>query len=110
MLAETLYDIDEFIKKIDPAQNVHYEIESRITGIGDTGIVKLILYGVGSKTLLKCIIAESARWNDEEVRKHSTRNAIDDLKLWIAEKRKEFEKKAKELNATPGRYEVLKWQ
>jgi len=44
------------------------------------------------------------------VRKHRTRNAIDDLKLWIKEKQKEMEKIARELKATPGKYEVLAWK
>ena len=110
MLVEVVHSIEEFIGKIDPNQDVHYEIESSIIPIGDIAYVKLTLYGVGrSASLIKCVLAESARWDDKDVRKHRTGNAIDDLKLWIKEKQKEMEKIVKELKATPGRYEVLAW-
>jgi len=106
MLVEVVHSIEEFIGKIDPNQDVHYEIESSIVGMGDMAYVKLTLYGVGN-SVIKCIIVESARWNDRDVRKFGTSNSISNLKLWIEEKQKEFEKIAKELKATPGRYEVL---
>ena len=111
MLVEVVHSIEEFIGKIDPSSDVHYEIESRIIGsVGDIAYVKLTLYGVGrSASLIKCVLVESARWDDKDVRKHRTGNAIDDLKLWIKEKQKEMEKIARELKATPGKYEVLAW-
>lgn len=110
MLVEVVHSIEEFIGKIDPCQDVHYEIESRIIGpVGDIAYVKLTLYGVGRNSVVKCVLVESARWNDKDVRKFRTDNSIDDLKLWIKEKRKEMEKIARELKATPGRYEVLAW-
>ena len=109
MLVEVVHSIEEFIGKIDPCQDVHYEIESNIIGMGDIAYVKLTLYGISrSASLIKCILAESAKWNDKEVRKFRTNNAIDDLKLWIKEKQKEMEKIARELKATPGRYEAWK--
>jgi len=77
---------------------------------GDIAIVKLILYGMSSKGLLKCVILESARWCDEDVRKFNTMNSIDNLKKWIREKSRELESKAESLKATPGKYEVLAWQ
>jgi|Deesub1362A_J573_1020465.scaffolds.fasta_scaffold00525_13 hypothetical protein len=112
MLVEVVHSIEEFIGKIDPHQDVHYEIESNIVGpVGDVAYVKLTLYGIGrNASLIKCVLVEAVRWNDKEVRRHRTGNAIDDLKLWIQEKQKEFEKIAKELKATPGRYEVLAWK
>ena len=112
MLVEVVHDINEFLAKIDPNSDVHYEIESNIIGpVGDIAYVKLILYGVGrNASLIKCVLVESAKWNDKEVRKFRTNNAIDDLRLWIKEKRKEMKKIAKELKATPGRYEVLAWK
>jgi len=111
MLVEVVHSIEEFIKKIDPHQDVHYEIESNIIGpVGDIAYVRLTLYGIGRNSVIRCVLAESARWNDKEVRKHNTGNAFDDLKLWIREKRKEMEKIARELKATPGRYEVLAWK
>ena len=110
MLVEVVHSIEEFIDRIDPDSDVHYEIESNFIGMGDIAYVKLTLYGVGRNSVVKCILAESARWNDKEVRKFGTNNAIDDLKLWIQEKQKEMEKIAKELEATPGRYEVLTWK
>ena len=109
MLVEVVHSIEEFIGKIDPSSDVHYEIESNITGYGDIAYVKLTLYGIGRNSVVKCVLVESASWNDKEVREHRTGNAIDDLKLWIKEKRKEMEKIARELKATPGRYEVLAW-
>ena len=110
MLVEVVHSIEEFIGKVDPGSDVHYEIESRIIGpIGDVAYVKLTLYGVGRNSVVKCVLVESARWDDKDVRKHRTGNAIDDLKLWIKEKQKEMEKIVKELKATPGRYEVLAW-
>ena len=111
MLVEVVHSIEEFIGKIDPNSDVHYEIESNIIGMGDIAYVRLTLYGIGrSASLIKCILAESAKWKDEEVRKFRTNNVIDNLKLWIKEKRKEMKKIAKELKATPGRYEVLAWK
>ena len=111
MLVEVVHSIEEFIGKIDPNSDVHYEIESNIIGMGDIAYVKLTLYGIGrSASLIKYILAESARWNDKEVRKFRTNNAIDDLRLWIQEKQKEMEKITRELKATPGRYEVLAWK
>jgi len=112
MLVEVVHSIKEFIGKIDPCQDVHYEIESNIVGpIGDFAYVRLTLYGIGRSTsLIKCVLVESARWNDKEVRKFGTKNAIDDLRFWIQEKQKKFEKIAKELKATPGKYEVLAWK
>ena len=109
MLVEIIHDIDDFISKIDAYTDVHYELESQILGpVGELAYVKLTLYGIGrNSSLVKCIIVKSAKWNDKEVRKFGTKNAIEDLKLWIAEKRKEMEKIAKDLNATPGRYEVF---
>ena len=110
MLVEVVHSIEEFIGKVDPGSDVHYEIESNIIGpIGDIAYVKLTLYGIGRNSVVKCVLVESARWNDKDVRKHRTGNAIDDLKLWIKEKRKEMEKIARELKATPGKYEVLAW-
>ncbi len=110
MLVEVVHSVEEFIGKIDPNSDVHYEIESRIVGpVGDIAYVKLTLYGIRKNSVVKCILIESARWNDKEVRKHKTGNAIDDLKLWIQEKQKELEKIAKKLEATPGRYEILAW-
>ncbi|RLI80369.1 hypothetical protein DRP05_00900 [Archaeoglobales archaeon] len=110
MLVEVVHSIEEFIGKVDPSSDVHYEIESNIIGpIGDIAYVKLTLYGIGRNSVVKCVLVESARWNDKDVRKHRTGNAIDDLKLWIKEKRKEMEKIARELKATPGKYEVLAW-
>ncbi len=109
MLVEVVHDVSEFIGKIDPCQDVHYEIESNIIGpIGDIAYVRLTLYGVGrNPSLIKCVLVESAKWNDKDVRKFRTNNAIDDLRLWIQEKRKEMEKIARELKATPGRYEFI---
>ncbi len=111
MLVEVVHSIGEFIDRIDPDSDVHYEIESNIIGMGDIAYVRLTLYGIGrSPSLIKCVLVESAKWNDKEVRKFRTNNAIDNLKLWIQEKRKEMEKIARELKATPGRYEVLAWK
>lgn len=111
MLVEVVHSIEEFIDRIDPDSDVHYEIESNIIGMGDIAYVRLTLYGIGrSPSLIKCVLVESAKWNDKEVRKFRTNNAIDNLKLWIQEKRKEMEKIARELKATPGRYEVLAWK
>jgi len=111
MLVEVVHSIEEFIDRIDPDSDVHYEIESNIIGMGDIAYVRLTLYGIGrSPSLIKCVLVESAKWNDKEVRKFRTNNAIDNLKLWIREKRKEMEKIAIELKATPGRYEVLAWK
>lgn len=111
MLVEVVHSIEEFIDRIDPDSDVHYEIESNIIGMGDIAYVRLTLYGIGrNPSLIKCVLVESAKWNDKEVRKFRTNNAIDNLKLWIQEKRKEMEKIARELKATPGRYEVLAWK
>jgi len=111
ILVEVVHSINEFIGKIDPHQDVHYEIESNIIGpVGDIAYVKLTLYGVGrSAQLIKCVLVESAKWNDKEVRNFGTNNAFDNLRLWIKEKQKELEKIARELKATPGKYEVLAW-
>ncbi len=109
MLVEVVHDINEFLAKIDPNSDVHYEIESNIIGpVGDIAYVKLTLYGVGrNPSLIKCTLAESAKWKDEEVRKFRTNNVIDNLKLWIQEKKRELEKIARELKATPGRYDFI---
>ncbi|RLF45253.1 MAG: hypothetical protein DRN09_02050 [Thermoplasmata archaeon] len=41
MLVEVVHSIEEFIGKVDPGSDVHYEIESRIIGpIGDIAYVK----------------------------------------------------------------------
>jgi len=110
MLVEVVHSVEEFIGKIDPHQDVHYEIESNIVGpVGDIAYVKLTLYGISGNSVVKCILVESAKWNDKEVRKFGTNNAFDDLRLWIQEKQKEMGKIAEELKATPGRYEVLAW-
>jgi len=109
MLVEVVHSIEEFIGKIDPNSDVHYEIESNVIGMGDIAYVKLTLYGIGrNASLIKCVLVESAKWNDKDVRKFGTNNAIDDLKLWIREKQTEIEKIARELKATPGRYEAWK--
>ena len=106
MLVEVVHDINEFLTKIDSDSDVHYEIKSNIIGMGDMAYVKLTLYGVGrSASLIKCVLVESAKWSDKDVRKFRTNNAIDDLRLWVQEKQKEMEKIARELKATPGRYE-----
>lgn len=106
MLVEVIYDVDDFVSKIDAYTDIHYELESQIIGL-DLAYVKLTLYGIGrNSSLIKCIIVKSARWRDREVRKFGTKNAIEDLRLWIEETRKELEKIAKDLNATHGRYEV----
>ena len=111
MIVEVVHNINEFIGKIDPHQDVHYEIESNIIGIGDIAYVKLTLYGVGrNASLIKCIFAESAKWNDKDVRKFGTKNVIKDLRLWIKEKQKEMEKIAKDLKATPGRYDFIDYK
>ena len=111
MLVEVVHSVEEFIAKIDPHQDVHYEIESNIIGpVGDIAYVKLTLYGIGRSSVVKCVLVESAKWNDKEVRKFGTNNAFDNLRLWIKEKQKEMERIAKELKATPGRYEVLAWK
>jgi len=111
MLVEVVHSVEEFIGKIDPNSDVHYEIESDIIGpIGDIAYVKLTLYGISrSSSLIKCVLVESAKWNDKDVRKFKTNNAFDDLRLWIQEKQKELEKIARELKVTPGKYEVLAW-
>ncbi len=84
------------------------KIESNVIGMGDIAYVRLTLYGVGrSASLIKCTLAESAKWKDEEVRKFRTNNVIDNLKLWIQEKKRELEKIARELKATPGRYDFI---
>ena len=46
MLIEIVHDIDEFLSKIDPGSDIHYEIQSAIHG-NDTAFVELILYGIG---------------------------------------------------------------
>ena len=35
MLVEVVHSIEEFIGKIDPNSDVHYEIESNIIGMGN---------------------------------------------------------------------------
>ena len=69
--------------------------------------VKLTLYGVGKNCIVRCILIEYAKWNDEDVVKHRMGNAIDNLRHWIQEARKKMEGIAKELKATPGRYDIF---
>jgi len=40
MIVEVVHNLNEFIGRIDPHQDVHYEIESKIIGIGDIAYVK----------------------------------------------------------------------
>jgi len=40
MIVEVVNNLNEFIGRIDPHQDVHYEIESKIIGIGDIAYVK----------------------------------------------------------------------
>jgi len=108
MLIETVYDINEFIRKIDDC-DVHYEIDSGLIGpAGEIGYVKLILYGIRNLILVKCEMVARASWGSEEVRRYGRKNAMENLRLWMADKRKEMEAVAKELGATPGRYEIFR--
>lgn len=110
MLVETVYDMEEFIRKIDPQQEVHYKVETKIMGAGDLGLVKLTLYGMSNGKLLKLVKIRTAKCSGEEVKKHNTRNVVDSMKLWIAEESKRLKEKARELKATPGSYEVMAWR
>lgn len=110
MLVEVVHSIDELLAKVDAQQGIHYEIEYRISAVGDTAYVKLTLYGIGRNALLvKCVIVDTAGWDDRTINMRSGRNAgslSDSLKLWIGERMEEFERVAEKLGATPGRYEV----
>jgi len=107
VLIEIVHDIEEFLGKIDPGSDIHYEIRSAIHR-SDTAFVELLLYGIGRKSaIVKCSLTEFARWNDEKVRAYGHSNAFENLKAWISTKTAEYEELAESLGATPGKYDIV---
>ncbi len=108
MLVEVVHDVDEFLSKIDPSGDLHYELRTAIHR-GEVAVVELFLYGIGkSSAIVKCSVVELARWSDEKVVVFGNSNTFENLKAWIRKKEREFRNLAESLGATPGRYEIVR--
>ena len=106
MLIEVVGDIKEFLSKVNPNYTLHYEVDARTAGaMGEIAIIRFILYGLADDRIVICEIARMASWDDEEVERFSTGNAMDNLRLWVEEMAEQFECMAVRLNATRGKYE-----
>jgi len=111
-VVEEVGNVEEFLRLLAPESRVHYELYWRALEYSkEFGIIYKIeagvkFYGITKEGfILVCRLSEVISWDDERLRKYNTGNLFSDYNEWIKEKWKEFEQKAKELGATPGKFQ-----
>ena len=99
---------------VAPESSVHYELYWKaVEYSGETGLIYKMeagmkLYGITREGfVLVCNLRDVISWDDKRLRKYNTGNLFTDYNEWIKEKWKEYEKIAKELGATPGKFEFI---
>jgi len=112
-IVEEVRDVEEFLRLLDPESRVHYELYwkaveySRTTGLIYRMEAGMRLYGISREGfILVCNLSEVISWDDERLRKYGNSNLFEDYNAWIKERWKEYEKIAKELGATPGKFQL----
>jgi len=112
-MIETVYCLDEFLSKIDRGKPIHHEIEwmtlERVYSLITRIEVRLTIYGISNKGWpIQFVESEWVRDSDHELRKYfdNTRvhNVHEAFSMFINEKSKEFDKKARQLGSTPGNF------
>ena len=108
-ILEEVRDVEEFIKLLHPESRVHYEIywkPTRVTGLIEEIEAGIIIYGITREGfVLRCAINDRISWDSPELRKYDGNTLHERYNAWIKERWKEYEKIAKELGATPGKFE-----
>lgn len=112
-MIETVYCLNEFFSKIDNSKPIHHEIEwitlERVYSIVTKIEVRLTIYGISTKGwLIKYVESERVRDSDQELRKYldnvRVHNIHEAFSMFINEKSKEFDEKARKLGSTPGNF------
>lgn len=114
-IVEVVHDLDEFLGLLDPESRVHYELYwkaveySKAYGFIYKMEAGINLYGVTREGfVLICNLREIISWDSPELQKYKGRTLTENYNEWIKEKWTEFEQKAKELGATPGKFEFVR--
>ncbi len=114
VIVEVVHDVEEFLRLVDPESRVHYELYwkaveySRVTGLIYKMEAGINIYGITREGfVLVCNLRDIISWDDKKLRKYNTGNLFTDYNAWIKERWQEYEKMAKELGATPGKFEFF---
>jgi len=112
-IVETVYDLDEFLKLIDPNSRIHHECYWKckriLEGLPLEIEVGIVLYGLTREGfVLKCVITKKITWEEVEKLYPDSNNLYDKYNTWIRQEWAKFEKMAKEIGSTSGKFERLR--
>jgi hypothetical protein len=111
-IVEVVHDVEEFLRLVAPESRVHYELYWKAVSVF-RGLIEeieagVVIYGLTREGfVLKCVIIDRISWQDERLRKYGNTDLHSAYNKWIKEKWEEYEKIAKELGATPGKFEFI---
>ncbi len=113
-VVEEVWDVEEFLRLLAPESRIHYELfwkfHDVFQGLPMRCEAGVIFYGLSREGfVLKCKISEVISWDDKRLDKYGKGNLFDNYNEWIKEKWAEFKQKAKELGATPGKFEFIRF-
>jgi hypothetical protein len=113
-LIETVYNLDEFLSKVDKNEKLHYELFYQIKPfMGNIDKMNAILkiYGLNKGRIIVYEEIKVVSWESGEIkeimREENLINYNDAMWRWVKRKWEEFSKKAEELGATKGNYSFV---